>query len=124
MAWRERLRDELATNRSDLLQSRRIKCSENIPDDFPSLKIVRLYAKPLTSASRSAVGLPNDLFLESSPLLVLPDATALAGLLCDMFRHWSFQEIFNKFRDSVLPGHFTRQLIDVRARFMNALFYI
>ncbi|RXW12037.1 hypothetical protein EST38_g13819 [Candolleomyces aberdarensis] len=49
--WRKILRDELANNQSGLLNSRRPSAASNVTDDFPDLKTLRLYAKPLTTGS-------------------------------------------------------------------------
>jgi hypothetical protein len=46
--WRQNLRHELLINDSHRLTSRHPKLSGNIPDDFPDLKVLRLYTHPAT----------------------------------------------------------------------------
>jgi hypothetical protein len=46
--WRQNLRRELLINHSHRLTLRHPNLSANIPDDFPDLKVLRLYTHPAT----------------------------------------------------------------------------
>ena len=115
MAWRERLCDELTTNRSKLLGRCQPTVAHKAPHDFPKLSIVRQYAKPVTTDLMSFV-YSREIDFWSRSHLTVPDASAITGTICDSFPHWTWSEVFGKLERCVFPGHLARQLINVSCR--------
>ncbi|KAK7027616.1 PIN domain-like protein [Favolaschia claudopus] len=54
--WRDQIRAELRTNASNLLKNKQAKLAKQIPDSFPSSRVVDLYTSPYTSWSFKYMG--------------------------------------------------------------------
>jgi Holliday junction resolvase YEN1 len=55
-SWRTQLRTELSTNSHGYLSRKCQSLAEQVPESFPDLHHILLYAKPLTSWSEGAAG--------------------------------------------------------------------
>ncbi|KAL0948137.1 hypothetical protein HGRIS_010758 [Hohenbuehelia grisea] len=80
VTWRESLRRELCTDNSGFLGQRLRVLANEVPDDFPSLSIIRLYLRPLLLANPA----PSNQWL-----LQQPNVTKLA-FQCEHFFSWGF----------------------------------
>lgn len=78
--WRNRVKTELATNSQGLVGRKERALAEKLTDDFPDLRVVNLYLKPLTSARKDCPEVYGDLTW-SKPM----DVAALAGLMHSTF---------------------------------------
>ncbi|KAL0957450.1 hypothetical protein HGRIS_001247 [Hohenbuehelia grisea] len=101
VTWRESLRLELCTDNSGFLGQRLRALANEVPDDFPSLSVIRLYLQPLVSANTTPF---------SQWLLRQPNATKLA-FQCERFFSWgSSKHIKNSFVSRLLEGFIFRLL--------------
>lgn len=96
--WRHDIRNELKTNRSGLLPSKKPSLAASLPDDFPSLPVLMSYADPLiTKKSGKRKASPgvwrND-----------PDPMKIASL-CELYFEWGVKDIIvHRFRTVLWPG--------------------
>jgi len=99
--WRQNLRRELLINHSRRLTSRHPKLSGNIPDDFPDLKVLRLFTHPATHSGDFAG--PSCTDIQAVQL------TELAAVTFEWGR--SVTKLFNRYRDLLFPAMALRQLV-------------
>ncbi|KAK7006106.1 flap endonuclease GEN 1 [Favolaschia claudopus] len=98
--WRDRLRAELRTNSSNLLQRKQPRLAASIMDTFPSSRVIDLYINPYTSWSFNFIGrapqgedwVPRE-----------PDIRALVAFAKDRL-NWSGEELVKRFPTVVWPG--------------------
>jgi Holliday junction resolvase YEN1 len=101
------LQNELSTNKSGYMATRRPQLAHNMPNDFPNPEILNLYASPLTSRSDHATP------VERPATMQLPNTEQLTRAVCRIFDGWDWGGVMNQFALRVWPGHFNRQMIDV-----------
>ncbi|TFY50615.1 hypothetical protein EVJ58_g10971, partial [Rhodofomes roseus] len=100
--WRSDIRQALSTDDQNLLGRRYHQLAQQIPDTFPNLDIVEMYAHPATSAWED--------FEMGTP--VRPDIAEL-GRLCERYFSWGSTEgIIQHFGSCLIPGIVTRVLIN------------
>ncbi|KAF8422836.1 PIN domain-like protein, partial [Boletus edulis BED1] len=95
--WRQDIRNELKTNKSSLLPSKKPSLAASLPDDFPSLPVLVSYTNPITSENTSRKLSPpvwrND-----------PDPMRIASL-CELYFEWGVKDIIvHRFRTVLWPG--------------------
>ncbi|KAJ7205194.1 PIN domain-like protein [Mycena pura] len=102
--WREQLREELRTNSQGYLKNKQKILSTKIPDTFPSIRVLRLYAQPITSWSEGFTA-PN----VNHWVVKLPSLPELA-LFCKTKFGWTPIDIAGKFKRFIFPGVCVRRL--------------
>lgn len=108
--WRNALCLELATDPRGFLGRRYPTLSENVPDTFPNLNILRAYAFPHMSWSYGNNG-PTWRISQSQT----PNIGALARLCRDNF---GWTNIPERFEEAIWPGVFLRMLFKVISSFL------
>ncbi|KAJ7812763.1 PIN domain-like protein [Mycena leptocephala] len=102
--WRQDLRIELATNSRGFLRNKQIALSTKIPDTFPSLRVLHLYVRPVTSWSDGFVPPATENWT-----VKLPDLPGLAKYCKEEFG-WKADVIVDKFQRLIFSGLCTRRL--------------
>lgn len=102
--WRQDLRIELATNSRGFLRNKQIALSTKIPDTFPSLRVLHLYVRPVTSWSDGFVPPVTENWT-----VKLPDLPGLAKYCKEEFG-WKAGDIVDKFQRLIFSGLCTRRL--------------
>jgi holliday junction resolvase YEN1 len=97
VAWRAQLREELSTNKSQVLSSRAFAAANAIGEDFPDINVVLQYAKPVTSLSHPEI--------RPDPSTWVPRLPRLAELacLCHNTFSWDAASIVKSFHNKVWP---------------------
>ncbi|KAJ6483023.1 PIN domain-like protein [Mycena vulgaris] len=109
--WRNAVQAELRTNSSGFLASRHPKLADDIPDNFPDMRVVDLYINPLTSWSPHFVGHAPDVTLWIPREPVIHEISKF----CVERLHWRTPAILKKRFASVLwPGVAFRMISSVR----------
>ncbi|KAJ7217236.1 PIN domain-like protein [Mycena pura] len=102
--WREQLREELRTNSQGYLKNKQKNLSTKVPDTFPSIRVLRLYAQPVTSWSEGFVPSNVDRWV-----MKLPSLPELA-LFCKTNFGWTPLDIADKFKRRIFSGICLRRL--------------
>ncbi|KAJ7020063.1 PIN domain-like protein, partial [Mycena alexandri] len=102
--WREEVRTELASNSRGHMKSKQKALSTKIPDTFPSLRVLKLYAQPITSWSEGFHPPATDSWVAQVPSL--PEL----ALYCSRKFGWSPLDLVGKFKKLVFTGVFMRRL--------------
>ncbi|KAG2344309.1 hypothetical protein BDR05DRAFT_910413 [Suillus weaverae] len=102
-AWRDEVREELRTNKSGLIGSKKPALAKKIPDDFPDVDILLSYTNPITSETE---GKPTrDITWEKEP-----DIGKIAAL-CELYFEWGVKDvIIKRFRTVLWPSAVQRIL--------------
>lgn len=99
--WRQDIRNELKTNKSGLLPSKKPSLAASLPDDFPSLPVLVSYADPLTSENVPQKGdrkTPPGVWRSD------PDPMRIASL-CELYFEWGVKDVIvQRFRTVLWPG--------------------
>ncbi|KAI9571826.1 hypothetical protein HD554DRAFT_2069651 [Boletus coccyginus] len=99
--WRQDIRNELKTNKSSLLPSKKPSLAASLPDDFPSLPVLVSYADPLTSENVPQKGdrkTPPGVWRSD------PDPMRIASL-CELYFEWGVKDVIvQRFRTVLWPG--------------------
>ena len=99
--WRQDIRDELKTNKSGLLPSKKPSLAASLPNDFPSLPVLMSYADPLTSENTPQKGnhkTPPGVWRND------PDPMRIASL-CELYFEWGVKDVIvHRFRTVLWPG--------------------
>jgi Holliday junction resolvase YEN1 len=103
VTWRDQLREELRTNKSGFIGSKKPALAKKIPDDFPDLDILLSYTNPITSETE---GKPTrEVTWEQEP-----DIGKIAGL-CELYFEWGVKDvIIKRFRTVLWPSAVLRIL--------------
>lgn len=101
--WRDEVREELRTNKSGLIGSKKPALAKKIPDDFPDVNILLSYTSPITSETE---GKPTrDITWEQEP-----DIGKIAAL-CELYFEWGVKAvIIKRFRTVLWPSAVQRIL--------------
>jgi Holliday junction resolvase YEN1 len=101
--WRDEVREELRTNKSGLIGSKKPALAKKIPDDFPDVDILLSYTSPITSETE---GKPTrDITWEQEP-----DIGKIAAL-CELYFEWGVKDvIIKRFRTVLWPSAVQRIL--------------
>jgi Holliday junction resolvase YEN1 len=101
--WRDDVREELRTNKSGLIGSKKPALAKKIPDDFPDVDILLSYTNPITSETE---GKPTrDITWEQEP-----DIGKIAAL-CELYFEWGVKDvIIKRFRTVLWPSAVQRIL--------------
>ncbi|KAG1791011.1 PIN domain-like protein [Suillus subaureus] len=101
--WRDDVREELRTNKSGLIGSKKPALAKKIPDDFPDIDILLSYTNPITSETE---GKPTrDINWEQEP-----DIGKIAAL-CELYFEWGVKDvIIKRFRTVLWPSAVQRIL--------------
>ncbi|KAJ7226354.1 PIN domain-like protein, partial [Mycena haematopus] len=102
--WRDDLRTELATNSCGFLRSKQKALSTKIPETFPSLRVLSLYVRPVTSWSDGFVPPATEKWVVKLP--ALPELAAY----CNSEFGWNPNVIVDKFQRLIFSGLCTRRL--------------
>ncbi|KAJ7611842.1 PIN domain-like protein [Roridomyces roridus] len=102
--WRKQVRTELRTNSRGYLTTKQPRLASLIPDSFPNVKTLKLYACPVTSWSPGFAIPPA-----ATWVVQMPDVQGLAAFCTQKFG-WSAVDLRNKYRRIVFPGAFLRRL--------------
>lgn len=107
--WREDVKQELRTNSRGFLKTKKKALADSIPDNFPDLHILNLYANPIVSSPSS------DFSSRSTPSPEFswckdPDLASLASLCEAKFEWGTKREIVKRFRDLLWKGVTLRAL--------------
>ncbi|KAF8123519.1 hypothetical protein EV363DRAFT_1546988, partial [Boletus edulis] len=99
--WRQDIRNELKTNKSGLLPSKKPSLAASLSDDFPSLPVLVSYTNPITSENTSQRG-------DRKPSLPVwrnnPDPMRIASL-CELYFEWGVKDVIvHRFRTVLWPG--------------------
>ncbi|KAG6374035.1 hypothetical protein JVT61DRAFT_4673 [Boletus reticuloceps] len=99
--WRQDIRNELKTNKSGLLPSKKPSLAASLPDDFPSLPVLVSYTDPITSETTSQRGERK----QSPPVWRNdPDPMRIASL-CELYFEWGVKDVIvQRFRTSSSEG--------------------
>jgi len=108
VSWREQLCAELMTNASGCLSQKCPALAKRMPDSFPNVHHILLYAKPLTSWSEGAAG-PDLSKLQPRQ----PDITKLATICKHRFNWEPTPGILKKFESVLWDGVCIRMLCEV-----------
>ena len=99
--WRRDIRNELKTNKSGLLPTKKPSLAASLPDDFPSLPVLMSYADPLTTENLSQKGkrkTPPGVWRND------PDPMRIASL-CELYFEWGVKDVIvHRFRTVLWPG--------------------
>lgn len=99
--WRQDIRNELKTNKSGLLPSKKPSLAASLPDDFPSLPVLMSYADPITSENTPQKGkrkTPPGVWRND------PDPMRIASL-CELYFEWGVKDVIvHRFRTVLWPG--------------------
>ncbi|KAF8556743.1 hypothetical protein OG21DRAFT_1602064 [Imleria badia] len=99
--WRQDIRNELKTNKSGLLPSKKPSLAASLPNDFPSLPVLMSYAEPLTSENTPQKGdrkTPPGVWRND------PDPMRIASL-CELYFEWGVKDVIvHRFRTVLWPG--------------------
>ena len=99
--WRQDIRNELKTNKSGLLPSKKPSLAASLPDDFPSLPVLVSYADPLTSENIPKKGdrkTPPGVWRND------PDPMRIASL-CELYFEWGVKDVIvQRFRTVLWSG--------------------
>ena len=96
--WRQDIRNELKTNKSGLLPSKKPSLAASLADDFPSLPVLMSYADPLTSENTSQKGNRPSVWRND------PDPMRIASL-CELYFEWGVKDVIvHRFRTVLWPG--------------------
>ncbi|OJA09143.1 hypothetical protein AZE42_02315 [Rhizopogon vesiculosus] len=103
ITWRDQVREELRTNRSGFVGSKKPALAKKIPDDFPDIDILLSYTNPITSETE---GKPTrEITWEHEP-----DIGKIAGL-CELYFEWGVKDvIIKRFRTVLWPSAVLRIL--------------
>ncbi|KAJ7019112.1 PIN domain-like protein, partial [Mycena alexandri] len=104
VGWREEVRLELATNSKCHLKSKQKALSSNVPETFPSLRVLNLYVHPTTSWSDGFFPPTVDHWTAKVP--ALPEL----ALFCTRKFGWKASDLIDRFKRLVFPGAFVRRL--------------
>ncbi|KAK7050268.1 PIN domain-like protein [Favolaschia claudopus] len=104
VGWRKDVRTELATNARGYLKTKHMALAAQLPDTFPKIKTLKLYANPITSWSDGYVP-PNP----NHWRVRLPSLPALALFVQKKFG-WKPIDIVDKFKRLIFPGMCIRRL--------------
>ncbi|KAG2143416.1 uncharacterized protein EDB93DRAFT_586831 [Suillus bovinus] len=101
--WRDEVREELRTNKSGLIGSKKPALAKKIPNDFPDVDILLSYTRPITSETE---GKPTrDITWELEP-----DIGKIAAL-CELYFEWGVKDvIIKRFRTVLWPSAVQRIL--------------
>ncbi|KAG2107686.1 uncharacterized protein F5147DRAFT_696689 [Suillus discolor] len=101
--WRDEVREELRTNKSGLIGSKKPALAKKIPDDFPNVDILLSYTNPITSETE---GKPTrDITWEQEP-----DIGKISAL-CELYFEWGVKDvIIKRFRTVLWPSAVQRIL--------------
>ncbi|KAG2065223.1 hypothetical protein BDR04DRAFT_1060871 [Suillus decipiens] len=101
--WRDDVREELRTNKSGLIGSKKPALAKKISDDFPDVDILLTYTNPITSETE---GKPTqDITWEKEP-----DIGKIAAL-CELYFEWGVKDvIIKRFRTVLWPSAVQRIL--------------
>ncbi|KAG1856703.1 hypothetical protein DFJ58DRAFT_784503 [Suillus subalutaceus] len=101
--WRDDVREELRTNKSGLIGSKKPALAKKIPDGFPDVDILLSYTNPITSETE---GKPTrDITWEQEP-----DIGKIAAL-CELYFEWGVKDvIIKRFRTVLWPSAVQRIL--------------
>lgn len=101
--WRDEVREELRTNKSGLIGSKKPALAKKIPEDFPDVDILLSYTSPITSETE---GKPTrDITWEQEP-----DIGKIAAL-CELYFEWGVKDvIIKRFRTVLWPSAVQRIL--------------
>jgi len=103
LTWRDQVREELRTNRSGLIGSKKPALAKKIPDDFPDLDILLSYTNPITSETEDKP--TREVTWEHEP-----DIGKIAGL-CELYFEWGVKDvIIKRFRTVLWPSAVLRIL--------------
>lgn len=106
--WREKLSNQLRYDPNGLIGRKNPSLANSIPESFPDINVLRLYANPITSwtigdgpdISRWRLGEPN---------------LAQIAVLCEKSFSWGTSgHLINRFRNNLWRGVVVRQLLQVR----------
>jgi len=101
--WRGQVRDELRTNKSGIIGSKKPALAKKIPDDFPDLEILLSYTNPITSETEGKS--TREVTWEHEP-----DIGKIAGL-CELYFEWGVKDVIVKrFRTVLWPSAVLRIL--------------
>ena len=78
--WRERIRSEMRTKSSGILDRRCPKAAEEIDDSFPDLDVLKAYVEPATSGTHPEYAKPFDWFLAPN----LPDLLSIMTIYFEL----------------------------------------
>lgn len=99
--WRQDVKNELKTNKSGLLPSKKPSLAASLPDDFPSLPVLMSYVDPLTTENSPQKG------KHKAPPGVWrgdPDPMRIASL-CELYFEWGVKDVIvQRFRTVLWPG--------------------
>ncbi|KAJ7776381.1 PIN domain-like protein, partial [Mycena metata] len=112
IGWREELRTELASNSRGFMKSKQSALSTKVPITFPSIKVLKLYAKPITSWSEGFHPPATEKWVAQVPNL--PDL----ALYCQRKFGWSPLDLVGKFKKQLFAGAFKRRLTLVSLPFL------
>ncbi|KAK6969258.1 hypothetical protein R3P38DRAFT_766504 [Favolaschia claudopus] len=118
VSWREDVRAELATNARGHLKSKQKSLAAQLPDNFPRIKVLNLYAKPTTSWSDGYIPLNTKNWRVK--LASLPE---LALFLKKKFG-WKPTDIVDKFRRLILPVFCLFRTFDRASQFINQIMFL
>ncbi|KAG8215238.1 hypothetical protein J3R82DRAFT_8784 [Butyriboletus roseoflavus] len=97
--WRQDIRNELKTNKSGLLPSKKPSLAVTLPDDFPSLPVLMSYVDPLTSENT-----PQKRKTPPGVWRNDPDPMRIASL-CELYFEWGVKDVIvHRFRTVLWPG--------------------
>ncbi|KAG1744694.1 uncharacterized protein EDB91DRAFT_199810 [Suillus paluster] len=88
VTWRADVREELRTNKSGLIGSKKPALAKKIPDDFPDVEILLSYTNPITSETE---GKPTREITWGQE----PDIGKIAGL-CELYFEWGVKDVIIK----------------------------
>ncbi|EIW76723.1 hypothetical protein CONPUDRAFT_146515 [Coniophora puteana RWD-64-598 SS2] len=101
--WREQLRQELRTNASGCLGTKKPALAKQIPDAFPDVDVLLSYVRPVTSETERQPG-PGAPPVSEIRWAREPDVRMLARL-CEQKFEWGVKDvIIRRFRTVVWPG--------------------
>jgi hypothetical protein len=106
--WRDKLRNELATDAGGFLGRKYPALARAVPDTFPGSAVLCLYTNPITSWSNGGQGPEMRLWQPRQP-----DIAGLAAFCERSFTWGSFLEIPIKFRKHIWEGVCIRRLSSV-----------
>ena len=108
IAWRENLREELTSDRHNLLSRKHPWIANNITNGFPSIDTLFLNAKPITTLTETGHGPDTSHWSPRQP-----DLSCIA-LLSERLFGWGMEgKIVKCFCDNVWPGVVIQYLIQV-----------
>ncbi|KAF8904707.1 hypothetical protein CPB84DRAFT_1835590 [Gymnopilus junonius] len=103
--WRKDLRTVLTNDPQNVLGRRYPQLAKNVTPKFPSIDVLLLYARPITSWTANQI--PNTESWHLRP----PDPTAIANHSEKYFSWGSHGEMIGRFREKLWPGIVFRYLL-------------